>query len=227
MKLLKRISLFFVIPMGILCIGILVGMTISSYFYPGKVSDKVPELNMIPLQTQTQTQTQNQVVSTTEPEEEVIVEADASDKLLLNAQTLYVVEETDIIDGTVVETTLKLPDKYIGMNREEFVSSMEVYEMSPPLKEQEKGFIGLEVLSFSPEKVVVQMNYALEKMLNDYYILVEDHYLVVYMGDKKTLYMYTEIKLDELPQTVQQEIINGMYMESEEKLFDFLESYSS
>ncbi len=217
MKFVKRISLFFVIPMGILCIGILCGMLVSGYFYPGETNVKQQEIAAVP---------QNSPVLE-EPEEEKSVSVEAMDRLVLNSETVYVLEETDVTDGTVVESTLKLPDKYIGMSREEFLSSMEVYELSPPLKEQEKGFIGLEVLSFSPEKVVVQMNYALAEAMKDYYILVEDHYLVVYLGDKKTLYMYTEIKLEELPQNIQQQVIDGMYMENEERLFSFLESYSS
>lgn len=217
MKFVKRISLFFVIPMGILCIGILCGMLVSGYFYPGENKVKQQEIAAVP---------QNSP-DLEEPKDEKSVSVEAVDRLVLNSETVYVLEETDVTDGTVVESTLKLPDKYIGMSREEFLASMEIYELSPPLKEQKKGFIGLEVLSFSPEKVVVQMNYAFADAMKDYYILVEDHYLVVYLGDKKTLYMYTEIKLEELPQNIQQQVIDGMYMENEEKLFSFLESYSS
>ena len=77
----------------------------------------------------------------------------------LNADTSYVLEETDMRNDTVVETVWKLPAKYIGMNREEFIEAMEIYEASPPLEELERGFVSLEVLSFSPQKVVVQMNY--------------------------------------------------------------------
>ena len=67
-------------------------------------------------------------------------------------------EETDILHHTVVETTQRLPDKYVGMNREEFLQAMDLYEAFPPLSEMERGFVNLEVLSFSRERVVVQMN---------------------------------------------------------------------
>lgn len=220
MKFVKRISLFFVIPMGILCIGMLCGMFVSDYFYPGESSVKTRE------NTGASSENSSPVPPSAVPAQER-VSVEATERPLLNAETVYVLEETDITEGTVVETTLKLPEKYIGMDREEFLSSMEVYELSPPLQEQKRGFVGLEVLSFSAEKVVVQMNYALTDALTDYYILVEDHYLVVYLGDKTTLFMYTDIKLEDLPQNVRTQVIEGMYMESEEKLYDFLESYSS
>lgn len=221
MKFVKRIGLFFVVPMCILCVGILCGMLVSGYFYPGNsVHPKSRNISPAP---NTETP-QNQVPLRSEEES---VSAEAQSRLLLHAETEYVLEETDVTEGTVTETTLKLPEKYIGMSREEFLASMEVYELSPPLKEQEKGFVGLEVLSFSPEKVVIQMNYALPEASKDYYILVEDHALVVYLGDKKTLFMYTEIKLEDLPHNVRQQVIDGLYMESEEQLYDFLESYTS
>ncbi len=36
----------------------------------------------------------------------------------LCVDTEYVLEETDILNHTVVETTWRLPDKYVGLNRE-------------------------------------------------------------------------------------------------------------
>ena len=62
---------------------------------------------------------------------------------------------------SVISTGLlpwKLPDKYVGMNREQFLEAMELYEAFPPLSEMERGFVSLEVLSFSRKRVVVQMN---------------------------------------------------------------------
>lgn len=47
-----------------------------------------------------------------------------------------------------MESVGKVPQAYLGMNREEFVAAMERYEASPPLSELERGFTGLEVLSF-------------------------------------------------------------------------------
>ena len=36
----------------------------------------------------------------------------------LCVDTKYVLEETDVLHHTVVETTWRLPDKYVGMNRD-------------------------------------------------------------------------------------------------------------
>ncbi len=146
---------------------------------------------------------------------------------VLNADTAYVLEETDLRNDTVVETTWKLPAKYIGMNREEFLEAMELYEASPPLEELERGFVSLEVLSFSVGKVVVQMNYEYVQPGNSFYLTVEDNYVVVYLEDKTTVYMDTDILLEELPEQLQTDIIQMMYVPDEESLYDFLENYSS
>ncbi len=145
----------------------------------------------------------------------------------LNADTAYVLEETDLIRDSVVETTWKLPAKYIGMDREEFLDAMDSYEASPPLSELERGFVGLEVLSFSKDRVVVQMNYEYVQPSSSFFLVVEDNYVVVYLEDRETVYMYTDILLTDLPDGVQQDVINWLYMPDEESLYNFLESYSS
>ena len=48
-----------------------------------------------------------------------------------------------------------------------------------------------------------------------------------YAADKKTLYLNTDILLDSLQDSLQAEIIQGKYVENEEDLYNFLESYSS
>lgn len=60
-----------------------------------------------------------------------------------------------------------------------------------------------------------------------YYLKSLNGYVVVYLNDKKTVYEYTDIPLDGLPETLQQEIHNGKYVETTAALYGFLENYSS
>lgn len=151
----------------------------------------------------------------------------SASKETLCVDTEYVLEETDVTNHTVVETTWRIPDKYIGMNREQFLEAMENYEAFPPLSEQERGFIGLEVLSFSRERVVVQMNYRYVQPSTSFYLGVFDNKVVVYLEDLETIYIETDIRLDTLPEEVQGEIIQMMWIENETALYNFLEDYSS
>ena len=58
-------------------------------------------------------------------------------------------------------------------------------------------------------------------------LLEEDGFVAVYEADRETRYSTTGILLDELPEELQQEIQQGKVIESEEQLYNFLESYSS
>jgi hypothetical protein len=113
------------------------------------------------------------------------------------------------------------------MDREQFLAAMENYESFPPLSEMERGFASLEVLSFSRERVVVRMNYQYTQPGEGFYLAVKDNEVVVYLEDKETLYIDTGILLATLPEELQLEIIQMLYVEGESDLYDFLESYSS
>ena len=52
-------------------------------------------------------------------------------------------------------------------------------------------------------------------------------FVVVYLSDRKTIYEFTEIPLTDLPKEVQQEVVEGRYVRTEEELYAFLENYSS
>ena len=145
----------------------------------------------------------------------------------INAETEYILREKDLLNGSQVETSEDIPDMYIGMNREHFVTAMENYEAAPPLSEKERGFVSLEVLSFAPSRVVVQMNYRYVQPSKSFYVVAINDLIVVYKEDRETVYQYTNIRLSQLPERLQQEIIGVMYIADEESLYDFLENYTS
>ena len=59
------------------------------------------------------------------------------------------------------------------------------------------------------------------------FLIEEGGFLVVYASDRKTVYEYTDISLEGLPENLQKEIQNGKYIETSESLYGFLENYSS
>lgn len=208
MKFLKAVSL--------LLLGICIGVKVTNFFYPGEQSremkaEQVTEAGI------------EESVGVAEPG---VTPVSNSGKTL-SVDTEYILEETDLNTGSVVETTWRLPDKYIGLNREQFLEAMETYEMFPPLSEMERGFVSLEVLSFSRERVVVQMNYQYVQPGNSYYLAVRNHEVVVYLEDMETVYINTGILLDSLPKDIQMELMQTIWVEEEEKLYNFLEAYSS
>lgn len=210
MRFVKRIGLFFIMPMGMYALGFYSHMKLEEEFYPGKFRMAQLENNRIAVSEDAQ------VIPTAMEEEQTI-----------GADTQYIIEEVDLKKDTSVETKWKVPDKYIGMNRQQFVKEMELYQQSPSLKDHELGFVSAEVVSFSKERVVVRKSYMFKELSASFYLVNEKNYVVVYCDDLKTVYMNTNIALDSLPDALKQEIIQNKYIASEEELYNFLESYSS
>ena len=60
-----------------------------------------------------------------------------------------------------------------------------------------------------------------------YYLAIQENKVVVYRADGMTVYMETDIPAQDLPADVLQELIQKRVVNTEEDLYDFLESYSS
>lgn len=211
MKLVKRISYFFVIPVFFLGLGIFIGVWGIRFFYPGQYSGLHSGKSA-------------EMADTSDVPESVAVTVSEE---TLCADTEYVLKETDILRNTSVETSWQIPHKYIGMTRERFLETMDLYAEHPPLSEIERGFVGLEVLSFSREKVVVRMDYRYLQPGDSFYLAVRDNEVVVYLEDQSTIYINTGIALDSLPEKIQMQIMDMLSVPDEETLYDFLETYSS
>ena len=51
--------------------------------------------------------------------------------------------------------------------------------------------------------------------------------VIVYLDDQTSIYEYTNIRVEELPEELQNEIREGKRLEGKDKLYGFLENYSS
>lgn len=60
-----------------------------------------------------------------------------------------------------------------------------------------------------------------------YYLKVEYGRVVVFESKNKSIYMETGIEVYTLPSEIQEKLESGIFFQSEQELYDFLESYSS
>lgn len=146
---------------------------------------------------------------------------------IITADTKLIIVEHDLETGTEITSENSIPVKYIGLNRERFIEEMENYEYSPALSDIKKGFRSLEVISFSGKEITLQKNYKSSTAELHFYIVSRDNKLVVYYEDMETVFLTTDISMDRLPENVRLEILQKKYFETEEELYNFLESYSS
>lgn len=207
MKFVKGISLFFIYPLTMFSLGFAANMAVCEIFYPGG------------------RQEERTVKKEQEITENSAIEAGYMGNTIVTADTSYVVLSYDMVSGELKESEETAPDKYIGLNRERLEEELGVYEESPSLTDLEKGFRTIELISFSPAKVVVRKSY--EKEEEGFFLVNENNMVVVYDKSLSHIYMDTGIRTDELPWSVQREIMCMKYIETESELYHFLESYSS
>lgn len=227
MKTVKGIGLFFIYPFLMLGIGFFTGVKAAPLFNPDETGTEIMEQEPVEGQDIPKPMSLPEDFNDYDVVSEEASREAAAAGATLCVDTKYVLEEADILNHTVTETSARLPDKYIGMDREQFLQAMETYEISPPLSEQERGFVDLEVVSFSRERVVVRKNYRFLQPSSSFYLAVYDNEVIVYLEDRETVYIETHIRLDSLPEQLQEQIIEMMWIEDEEKLYSFLENYSS
>lgn len=213
---MRRISLFLMLSGTMLGLGGYTALKAEQFFYPNRYPMKETP-NDIVKQLQQNGDTQEQVI-----------EAAVGQVPVVTADTLYLVEEYDLTDGTVHEKEENIPVKYIGLDRDSLLEELQSYDNNPPLSELERGFETIELTAFSKDRVVICKYYKTEKDKDKgFYFMVADHFIVVYRADKKTLYMNTDILLESLGDALQAEIMQGKYVETAEEVYHFLESYSS
>lgn len=207
MHIIKKVSAFLAIFFCAFVMGVYYEKLVDS-FYPYRQENLEP-INHISFKT-----------------DEEITPALQSEEVI-TANTKLIIIEHNLEDGSEVCRENNIPIKYIGLNRKRFLEEMEIYELSPALTDIKKGFQSLQVVSFSKAEIKLQKNYSADTLNLHFYILAKDNKLVVYYEDLETVYLSTDIAMDSLPKDVQLEILKKKYFESEEELYNFLESYSS
>lgn len=185
------------------------------------------------------------------------IEETAVAKDQIDCDTEYVILEQNLNSGKSESLVEEIPSKYIGRTKEQLISILEQEEKSPSLRDRQKGIVSIRLSAFSNERVVVVKTYEIkengteekesgteteeveETMQSDmetigtentegvYYLMANGGVVYVYQGDMKTLYLATDITIDQLPDDVRQEILDKKYIKNEEELYNFLESYSS
>ena len=217
MKFLYRFSLFFLVAATFFSLGIFVIKYMS--VHPNSKN----ELQNINLEN---INLDNQKADSNADYQNVNTNIDVK----MNGQTTYLVKKVDLNTNEETEGLEDIPDKYIGFTREELEKEMNEYSLAPSLSDLEQGFVSASLESFSKEKVVIKKEYRTQETpaIDTYFFLVaEDNLVTVYMADKKTVYLCTNISMDSLPQEIQNEILDTKYIENEAELYNFLESYSS
>lgn len=163
-------------------------------------------------------------ISTTLPD---TVEAVARKEERITRDTLYYMETYRIDQNTTIREAKRLPVEVIGSNRKQFAEYLEKMMEDALSEEKKNGFLSIELIDFSDQAVVVRKTYKEPARECAFYLDVQMGRVIVRNSLDDSLYAYTEIKFDTLPENLKREILRGYPVENLEVLYEFLESYSS
>lgn len=143
-------------------------------------------------------------------------------------QSAQIILESYDEDGNLINREVTVPNaKLAGLTRLEVMMYANDYKKNAPKAELQQGLQRMVVKSFSPESVTLVKYYGAPIDEPGYWIAVRDNIIIVYTEDKSEIYEFTNIELWQLPLTVQSDLVDGIYVENERELFDFLQTYSS
>lgn len=173
----------------------------------------------------------------------------AASQECVTCDTIFTVSEYDLSTGRQEVYQQLLPTSLIGMNRKQITEWVDDYNLSATLEDLEKGFLSMELVSFSSEEIrvrkrmesadeseavpieqpkqLIQEPSVSENNAVYGYILAQDGLLTVYDGMRRHVILYTDISVFDLPENIQQEIMDGKEVASQQELYHLLESYSS
>lgn len=170
----------------------------------------------------------NQLKEDNQPENEYEIGFETSlEESCVNADTDYYIYEYNKTTNKGVMIRTKFPESLDGATREEVENYFEDYNLNPSLTDRKKGFVNAFLISFSPDKMIVEKIFENELPADTYYLKAEENYIVIYCSDMITVYQYTDIKYDELPLETRKKIDSTMKLDSYKELISFLESYTS
>jgi len=155
----------------------------------------------------------------------VAVDTVTEDTILPTTQ--YKLQTYDIVNGNMEEEILPTPSYLVGLNREEVIEYLYDYMQDLTWNEFEKGLTSFELMVFSKQNVVLRKTYNIDLVENQYYLKSQDGYIVVYYGDKKTVFDYTAVSVEPLTQFEKLQLEEGIFVKDLDELYAVLENYSS
>lgn len=210
MKKGYKIGLFF----ALLLISILIVLIVwKRYMWREQLPDELLE--------------QNTEISTEVPDSTNKASVSSQNMIRTTCDTVCIYEDIDQKDGTVVVSEERIPGKYIDMTRSELERALYDDSKQLSLTDKERGFRTQHLELFSGEQVKIVRIFDTTEEEVGYYIMAVEEEIWIFKQDRQTIFFKSDLILEDLPEKVQQEVIEGKFMDSDIKVYHFLESYSS
>ena len=145
----------------------------------------------------------------------------------LDINTIYQIQKYDAVKDTTETDYETLPEEMVGFTRKDMDDYCKEYMEQVPAEEYLLGLQSMGVVSFSHDRLVVKKVYDGSKVKYKYYLIAVEGEVVIYYGDKKTVYEYTGIETGKLAKEEQNKLKRGIEIRDDNELYSILENYSS
>ncbi len=145
----------------------------------------------------------------------------------LDINTIYQIQKYDAVKDTTETDYETLPEEMVGFTRKDMDDYCKEYMEQVPAEEYLLGLQSTGVVSFSHDRLVVKKVYDGSKVKYKYYLIAVEGEVVIYYGDKKTVYEYTGIETGKLAKEEQNKLKRGIEIRDDNELYSILENYSS
>ncbi len=162
-----------------------------------------------------------------ETEEKETQEVSTSKNTTLQVDTVYQVQNYDAVTDTTATDYDTLPEDFVGFSRRDMEDYCKEYMNDIPAEEYLKGLQSMGVVSFSGERLIIKKVYDSSKVKYKYYLIAVEGEVVIYYGDKKTIYEYTGIETKKLSKEERNKLKHGIEIKDDKELYSVLETYSS
>lgn len=167
----------------------------------------------------------NLVPETASVTEESVPAGSGSDKVM---KTTRIVVECYDREGSLTDRQeYPAGAEFIGNNRLDMLVYANTYRERASEQEKKDGLERMVLESFSSDVVTLVKYYGEPEEEPGYFIGIKDNVVIVYLRDRSQVYEYTNIELWSLPIELQYDLVEGIYVDNERELFDFLQTYSS
>lgn len=114
----------------------------------------------------------------------------------------------------------------LGCDKDGVERYLKEYLKHPSMEDREQGLKAFELVSFHDNTICLRKTYH-KDVKKGYYAKSFNGSVVIMHGDEKTVFEYTQIPINLLPEELQDQVMEGYYLEDERSLYNFLETYSS
>ncbi len=198
---MKRSILFAILSLGI---GVILGLAILLYhfFYPQRY------------------------MKTESGEYINIAVANQKSTFPVTKETQFEIEHFYVEEQrTLIEHVGNIPI-LIGCDKAGVEAYLDEYIVNMSTEEKSQGLSSYQLVSYQDHTIRLRKTYELPKY-EGYYAKSFNGTIVILQGDGKTVYEYTQISVNVLPDNIQEVMQEGYYLEDDNALYNFLETYSS